>query len=45
MRPTPGKQQTNISKTDSKVLKILPGSYEENVEQRVGGHIQIGGEG
>ena len=34
VRPTPGRQQTSISKTVSKVPKILPGLYKENVGQR-----------
>ena len=34
VRPSPGKQQPNVSKTVSKVPKILPGFYKENVGQR-----------
>ena len=34
VRPTPGRQKTNISKTVSKVLKILLGLSKENVGQR-----------
>ena len=34
VRPTPGRQQTSVSKTVYKMVKILPGFYKENVGQR-----------
>lgn len=34
MRPRPGRQWTNVSKTVSKMPKILPGLYKEIVVQR-----------
>ena len=37
VRPTLGRQQTSVSKTVSKVLKILLGLYKENVGQRLVG--------
>lgn len=37
VRPALERQQTNVSKTVPKVLKML-GSYRENVGQKSGGH-------
>lgn len=37
MRPIPERQQTNVSKTVSEVLKILD-LYRENVEQKSVGY-------
>ena len=41
VRPTPGRQRINVSKTIFKVLKILLGLYKENVGQ--GGWVHAGG--
>lgn len=44
VRPKPGRQQTSVSETVSKVLKILPRLLGK-CGAKVGGYLQAGGEG
>ena len=45
VRPTPGRQRTNVSKTVSKVPKILPGLYGKCGAKGGGVCVQVGSEG